>query len=258
MMEGCYMKKYLQISKICLIKNFVLSKIYIIFFKTNTKQMDLHKKIRDSMNKTYECMFKPHIQSDKAYWHPSTVNFTGDNIKVYDLKIECLDLFCIGNYIMIIREDEIKIFLFTNEKSLKSIKSIRHHFLLFLIKKKALSEGTTNFFCKILIILVQDKTTRVSSHLEGIMLHLNIDEIIDIKEYKDFFEIEYSNGEIRYYNDKLSIICKPQTNNEDNPDHLSFKLRQNTLITLSTKNIYIFKNLIKIEFNSGLSRKKLR
>jgi hypothetical protein len=89
------------------------------------------------------------------------------------------------------------------------------------------------------------------------MLHLNIDEIIDIKEYKDYFEIEYSNGEIRYYNDKLSIICKPQTNNEDIPDHLSFKLRRNTLITLSTKNIYIFKNLIKIEFNSGLSKKEI-
>ncbi|KAF9764426.1 hypothetical protein NGRA_0570 [Nosema granulosis] len=238
--------------------------------------MELSKKISEAVNRRYEkeLVMRDFIKVDKIYWHPTHSDFTGDNIKVYEIKTKCYDFFSVKNLLLILVDEGIKIYRISEKMHLKNIKSIKEHLLIFLVRKEALRQNVKNFFYKILLYLVWDETIRVESHLEGIMLYLNVDEIENIKEYKSCVEIEYKNGEKKLFDNKLKIregvskeeiekgvskeeIEKGVSKDEIEKGILRRRLVPNTLVKLMNKNIYIFRESIRIEFTSGISKKEI-
>lgn len=212
--------------------------------------MDLSRRISDSVNRAYEKddSVKDFIKVDKVYWYPTKSDFTGDNIKVYDLLVRCFDFYCVENLLLLVVEEGMKIYRF--DGTLKLIKSLKHHLLIFLIRKEGLREAVKNFFYKILLYLVRDETIRIESHLEGIMLYLEVDEILDIRECQGHVEIVYRNGEVKYYDGRLQGIPPRDEKSKR-------KMKPNTLVKIQNKSIFIFRDLVRIEFSSGISKKEI-
>ncbi|KAK6089416.1 hypothetical protein P3W45_001553 [Vairimorpha bombi] len=174
------------------------------------------------------------MAKDSSYLYTPTVyNFTSPSYKVYNIPVRCDDFYATSKYILINKDNIIKIYTHTKCTKIRLYKIIKHHLILFINKKCIM-----NILYKILLNISK------ACKMEDVMKHLRVDDVVKSREVDDGFLITYRDNKKVFYNSRLEV------EERDKISRINLPIKINTLIKTNTRNIQIKKNEILIDEKS--------
>ncbi|KAF7684724.1 hypothetical protein TCON_0075 [Astathelohania contejeani] len=168
----------------------------------------------------------------------------GEAISGHEIKLEGEEFMVIKDYLLLKTNDIIRIYKWKENVTLKLIKTIRSHLLLFLIKTGSINKNVRLVFYRIILVLIRNKIKRVDSFLEGILFYLNIDYLENIEICDKRLICYYMDGSIKTYDGCLNEIenfdkCYKSVPKIDNTEQIVY---DNISVIINEKSVEIIHN----------------